>query len=289
VVTLAHFSDAHALGLAGTSPLAFLNKRLAGGANLLLHRRNRYPVRIFEALVDDLNRVRPDHVAVTGDLTNLSLPSEFAIARGLLDRIALGPERVTVIPGNHDVYVRAARRARAFERAMAPYASSDGRAGEPTYPIVRERGELALVGISTAVPTPVPFASGRVGRRQLEAVEEALARLEGRRFRVVLIHHPPVENRHAALRGLRDRGRLQAVLARAGCELVLHGHEHRDLAAAVAGPRGPIPVLGVGSATYDDPRPERRARYRLLRIDGGRFTVETRVHDPASGEFAPIR
>jgi 3',5'-cyclic AMP phosphodiesterase CpdA len=288
VVTLAHFSDVHALSLAGVSPLAFLNKRVFGGINLLVHRRNRYPVRHFEALVEDLNRVRPDHVAVTGDLTNLSLDAEFALARALLDRIALGPSGVTVIPGNHDVYVWAAKLRRTFERSLAPYASSDGADGEPRFPIVRERGAIALVGISTAVPSPVPFATGRVGHGQLDAVEEALGRLDGRRFRVVLIHHPPVRNRHVLWRGLRDRDRLAEVLARVGAELVLHGHEHRDLRSSVSGPRGPIPIVGVGSATYDDPRPERRARYNLIRIDGDRFTVETRVHDAATGRFVPL-
>src|SRR5207244_1659607 len=57
---VAHFSDVHALSLAGATPLSFLNKRLAGGLNLLLKRRNKHPVALFEQLVDELNRVRPD-------------------------------------------------------------------------------------------------------------------------------------------------------------------------------------------------------------------------------------
>jgi 3',5'-cyclic AMP phosphodiesterase CpdA len=283
-VLVAHFSDAHALSLDGVSPLAFLNKRVAGGLNLLLKRRNKHPIALFEALVDDLNRARPDHVVVSGDLTNLSLEPEFARARALLDRIALGPREVTVVPGNHDVYVWSARWRRSFERALAPYALSDG-ATEVGFPLTRVRGELAVIGLSTALPSPVPLADGWVGRRQLAATEQALERTDGK-FRILVLHHPPVKNRHAILRGLRDRGALQQLLARVGAELVVHGHEHRDVRAELPGPRGPIPVIGVGSATYQDPRPDRRARYNLYRIDGpGRFTVETRVHDPASGAF----
>ncbi|MSP62202.1 MAG: metallophosphoesterase [Myxococcales bacterium] len=282
---VAHFSDIHALSLAGTSPLAFLSKRLAGGANLLLGRRNKHPVRIFEALIDDLNRLRPDHVVCTGDMVNLSLDSEFALARALLDRLDLGPREVSLVPGNHDVYVWAARIGRAFEHALGPYATSDG-ASEPTFPLLRVRGPIAVIGISTALPSPAPLADGWVGKGQLAAVEEALARQgsEGR-FRIVLLHHPPFKNRHAFLRGLRDRGALQKVLRRTGAELILHGHEHRDLRNTVEGPHGPIPVIGVGSGTYDDPRPERRARYNLYRIEGREITVETRVHDAASGQF----
>ena len=82
--------------------------------------------------------------------------------------------------------------------------------GHPAeYPVVHVRGALGLVGVSTARPSPVPFADGRIGRRQLAAIEAALVRLgaEGK-FRVVLIHHPPVDNRHVFLRGLRDREAL---------------------------------------------------------------------------------
>src|SRR5262245_58103586 len=123
---VAHISDLHALSLRGASPLAFLShKRLAGGLNLLLRRASKHPLRLFTALVDDLNRVRPDHVACTGDLTNLGLDPEFAAARAELDRIALGPSAVTVVPGNHDVYTWDARRARRFERFIGPYARSD--------------------------------------------------------------------------------------------------------------------------------------------------------------------
>jgi hypothetical protein len=45
--------------------------------------------------------------------------------------------------------------------------------------------------------------------------------------------------------------------------------------------------VGVGSGTYDDPRPERRARYNVYHVENGRLTrVETRVHDAASNRFA---
>lgn len=284
---IAHFSDVHALSLGGVSPLAFLSKRLAGGLNLLLKRRHRHPVHLFEALIEDLNQVRPDHVIVTGDLTNLSLEPEFALARRTLDALTLGPEEVTVVPGNHDAYVWGAWLRHAFERAFEPYLLSDG-ALTPRYPLERVRGGLAVIGVSTAVPSPVPFADGRIGVRQLEAVEAALQRHAGR-FRILALHHPPVRNRHAFLRGLRDRGLLQAVLARVGAELVIHGHEHRDLWATVPGPAAPIPVVGVGSGTYNDARRERRARYNLYRVVAGRLVaVETRCHDPASGRFTPF-
>jgi 3',5'-cyclic AMP phosphodiesterase CpdA len=297
---IAHFSDVHALHLEGVSPLWFFNKRLAGGLNLLLRRKGRHPLPLLAALCEDINEVAPDHVVVTGDLSNLSLPSELQRARAMLDQIRLGPREVTVIPGNHDIYVWEARRARHFERSLGPYALSDG---EPegamaSFPLCRVRGEVAIIGACTALPSPPPLADGWLGRRQLHAIEQLLSAQRGR-FRVLLMHHPPVRNRYALLRGLRDRGALQEVILRAGCELILHGHEHRDLRAEIPGRDGPVPVIGVASGTYEDgggedrgghdgdgPAAGRRARYNIYTIEGGRLrSIEQRVHDAASGRF----
>jgi 3',5'-cyclic AMP phosphodiesterase CpdA len=284
---IAHFSDVHALSLTGARAWQFLTKRAAGYVNLRLNRREKHPVRLFEAVVEDINAQPIDEVVCTGDLTNLSLEPEFRLARGILDRLRLGPSHVTVVPGNHDVYTLDAMLSHGFQRAFSPYASSDSNG--TSFPVVRERGDVVIVGVSTARPSPVPLADGWIGRPQLHALEDALARTRGR-FRVLLLHHPPYTNRHAILRGLRDRGALQRLLRRVGAELVLHGHEHRDVRRELEGPDGPIPVIGVGSGTYDDRRLERRARYNVYTVERGRLVdVETRVHDATTGRFVTVR
>jgi 3',5'-cyclic AMP phosphodiesterase CpdA len=287
---IAHVSDLHAFSLAGVGPLPFLSKRFAGLVNLRLHRREKHPSHLLEELVEDLNREPLDEIVVTGDLTNLALESEFRLARQLLDRLTLGPRHVTVVPGNHDVYTLDAVVRRPFHTFLSSYASSDS--GDERFPFVRVRGGVAIVGVSSARPSPVPFASGSLGAEQRHRLEERLAEL-GRRglFRVLLIHHPPVDNRAAFFRGLRDRGPLQDLLRRTGCELILHGHEHRDLTQDLQGPAGPIPVSGVGSASYDHALIERRARYHVYEIDEAnhaRFARRVRVHDPAQHRFVAV-
>ncbi len=286
---IAHLSDVHPLELTGVSPLRFFNKRLAGGLNLLTRRRNRHPLRLLDALCDDINRAAPDQVVVTGDLSNLSFPSELLRARQSLERLHLPPRDITAIPGNHDVYVWEAFRAKHFEHCLSPYCLPDDApfGTQPSFPFFRLRGEVAIVASNSALPSPPPLADGWLGRRQIHAIEQLLSALRGK-FRVLLVHHPPVPHPHDFLRGLRDRGALRQALLRAGCELVLHGHEHRDMRGTIEGRDGPIPVIGVGSGTFDDPRRDRRARYNIYTIEDGRLAgVETRIHDADADRFTP--
>ena len=55
-------------------------------------------------IVADIKAQKPDHVALTGDLVNISLPAEVRRAAEWLAGVG-GPDRITVGPGNHEVYV----------------------------------------------------------------------------------------------------------------------------------------------------------------------------------------
>src|ERR1700686_1580195 len=100
------------------------------------------------------------------------------------------PDLVTVIPGNHDTYVRATRHR--FAEAWGNYLDGDNaRDGGVTFPSLRRRGPLALISLSSAVPTPPLMATGRLGRAQLARLEHILGGLSAEQaFRVLLIHHP---------------------------------------------------------------------------------------------------
>ncbi len=56
---------------------------------------------------------------------------------------------------------------------------------------MRRRGPVALIGVSSAVPTPPLMATGRLGRAQLDALDRDLAQMStDEAFRVLLVHHP---------------------------------------------------------------------------------------------------
>lgn len=286
---LAHVTDPHFRGLEGLRFADFLGKRAVGFANLLVNRRRQHKMELLATMQRDLRQRGVDHLAITGDLSNVSLEAEWKTALAWIVGLELAAEAVTVIPGNHDAYVPEVVLRGTFETLFSAYQTSE-LPGEGAYPFVRLRGDVALVGVNTCVPTGDLGAWGRIGDAQLAKLEAVLAApaLQGR-TRVVLLHHPPVVHKAGEDRNLRDRDALAAVLRRAGAELVLHGHDHKDLAVYMDGPgETKIPAIGAGSASYTG-APDRRARYNVYEIDAGAITCVTYAHDEASDSFSEAR
>jgi 3',5'-cyclic AMP phosphodiesterase CpdA len=189
------------------------------------------------------------------------LPDEYSRARGWLQTLGT-PRDVTLVPGNHDIYVRSVQQAPA--KYWADYMRGDD--GLDRFPFLRRRGNVALIGLSTALPTAPLLATGRLGKRQLARLLEILDQTRGS-FRIVLIHHPPLTQRY--LRRLVDAADLRGVLADKGAELLLHGHDHRRAVVWLDGPQKKIPAVGVPSASaYGKHGDENAAGYNLFRIDG---------------------
>jgi 3',5'-cyclic AMP phosphodiesterase CpdA len=280
-VLLAHLSDAHVFTLAGARARDFLGKRLLGGLNMAVHRAREFDPRVLVAALADARALGADHVAVTGDLTNLAFPSEFEAARAILAEHGPAPGAMTVIPGNHDSYVREARDERRFERAFAPWLGEPA-SGEAAWPALRRLGEVTVIALSSSVPTTLVAAEGWLGERQVEQAEALLAAHRAS-FRVVLVHHPPVGGRGPWMRTLRDAPLLVAAIARTGAEVVLHGHDHAPLRSFTAGPgRRLVPVLGAPSVAPVRPG---RGGYQILRLEDRRL-VEVRLRRWQGAGFA---
>jgi 3',5'-cyclic AMP phosphodiesterase CpdA len=265
--TLAHLSDPHLAPLPAPSLRELIGKRVTGYLHWTRTRHKTHRREVLDALVADLRAQRPDHIAVTGDLVNIALEAEFAPARAWLQSVG-APEHVTVVPGNHDAYARATQGR--FAEMCGDYMGGDGAltAGPITFPFVRRRGPLALIGVSSAVPTPPFMATGWLGQAQRDALDGMLSQLSSEQaFRVLLIHHPLRSEKGAQHKRLTDSDELLALLKRYGVELILHGHDHIHSTMWFDGPRGRIPAIGVPSASAIAHGHYPAAAYNLFSIE----------------------
>ncbi len=264
---LAHLSDPHLGPLPKPRLGELISKRAVGFFNWRLRRAQRHHADLLATLVGDLKSFAPDHIAVTGDLVNISLEAEFPPARAWLETLG-SPATVTVVPGNHDIYVRAgASHAGDYWGAYMHASATSGQ--EVTYPFVRRHDQIAMIGLSSALPTLPFLATGSLGPDQLMRLSKILSDL-GREgvFRVVLIHHPPVTARGKYFKRLVDAKKLRDVLTEHGAELVLHGHDHVSSLVWLKGASSRIPVFGVPSASCPPGYHPAPAAYNLYRIEG---------------------
>ncbi len=288
VFRIAHISDLHIPPLPRISPGQLLNKRLLGVFSWHHKWKSEHQKKVLDALLEHLGEMQPDHICVTGDITFTTHPAEVDAAADWFARLG-DPQRVSLIPGNHDAYVPGALDY-ALERWSRWMQDDEGRAG---FPFLHRRGPVDIVGLSSAVPTPPAISWGRLGREQIERTETLLARIRNeRRLCLLMVHHPPQDGAASPLRALSDRKDLQQMLLRSPVDLVLHGHLHYPVTASLEGLRGPIPVLGAASASTIGKR-KSVAHYHLIELETGddnlRLAVRHGHYDPATGSFSLSR
>jgi 3',5'-cyclic AMP phosphodiesterase CpdA len=272
-ITIAHLSDVHLSPLTGFTPRHWNAKRALGFVNWHRKRRHIHLRSVADRLIADMKAQAPDHIALTGDLINIGLPVEYEAAAKWLTTVG-PPSGLSVVPGNHDIYthLRSDPGVGRWNTYMASdeWGLSQGGSATGGFPYVRRVGPIAIVGLCSAVPTAPGIAIGRLGQSQLAEAKQLLERL-GRAglFRLVMIHHPPLPGQARASHNLIDASDMAEILAGAGAELVLHGHNHRPMAASVAFTGGIAHVIGVASASANRAHGEEPlARYNLITITG---------------------
>lgn len=297
---IAHISDLHLLSLAGAIPLRLFNKRITGYANLRLDRRHTHRPQLVYEIAEHLRNERVDHVCITGDFSNLALEVELQLGRRLLDDVlAMPKEKVSLVPGNHDVYTRGSERSRRFFHAFEPYLQSDlpelatTHAAGP-FPFVKLRGPVAIIGLATAIPRSPFLAAGKVGKEQLDALASVLSHPEVKKRTPVLMQHHPLHNPpsklKATFRGLDDADALIEHLSHLPRGLLLHGHLHRRIRRSLPTRGGEVIAVGATSASLVHESPERMAGYNIYDIedDGTILRIESHALDRARGEFVEV-
>ncbi len=272
-----------------------LGKRILGFQSWHLNRKNIHDPAVLGALVRDMRQCAPDHIAVTGDLTNIALPAEFAAAGKWLADLG-PPDRVAVIPGNHDAYVKLpwSKGPGLWQPNMEGEYAVPGGALDNGFPYVRVRKNVALIALSSAVPSMWFAAGGRVSKRQLDGLKALLPRLRQQGFfRTVLVHHPPLPGQAKWRKALWNASDLKHILASEGAELVLHGHNHQHMHEQLKSGHGTVHVFGVPSASAQKTKHKPAAAWNLYHIrreDGEwRCRIDIRGWSAEAGRFDELR
>jgi 3',5'-cyclic AMP phosphodiesterase CpdA len=285
-----HLSDVHVTQDYRKSPLSKLGwRRMIALLELTVGgRQERYTDArgAIERILADRTVHGVDHVILSGDLTAYATRWEFEQARDALGELAHDPSRITVIPGNHDVYTPGAYNTRRFEKYFGHLLRSDlpEYTRDGAFPFVRLLGdEAAVVGLMSARVPPVPGLSfGVVGTKQLGALKDLLAdkRLDGRAV-IVVVHHAPVGpsgRKDRFFHGLLDADQLLAMLPGPRFA-VLHGHIHKRYHHAATDKRPH--TFGAGSSTEGG-----HEGYWVIEVRDGRI-VSGVPHAPSVPAAAP--
>ena len=289
----AQVSDPHLSSLEGVRPGELLSKRFLGYLSWTRRRRFEHRPEVLAALRRDLEQFPLDQLLITGDLTHIGLPQEFRQALTWLQSLG-SPRDIAVIAGNHDASV-----ATPWQHTFAlwrDYMASDTPTREPDsletmYPSLRERGDIAFIGLNTACPKPPLMATGTAGASQLSRLPALLdaAHTKGQ-FRVVYLHHSPLPGKDKWRKRLTDAAEVQAIIGSHGAELVLNGHGHRSHYDELETTHGKAPLIAIPSASALGLHGANVASYNCYGIErigaGWRLEVNSRDYQPGGKGFA---
>jgi len=237
--------------------------------------------RLLQPLTGFVNQLRPDLVAISGDLTQRAKPEQFAQARGWLDTL-LAPK--LVVPGNHDIPLY-----RVWERFLSPlgnYRKYIDSNAEPDF----VDGEVAVIGINSA--RSLTFKGGRVNAEQLERLRARLEPLPASLVKIVVTHHPFTQPTDADEDDIIGRAQMaMEVFHELGIDLMLSGHMHTSLAANTS-ERYPIDgyaalVVQAGTATSTRARGEVNS-FNVLRVDGAQVDIERHGWGEEQLDYRPV-
>lgn len=250
-VSLAHISDPH-LPVPEIALKNFLNKR---AFSLALWKSKRQYHHLFETTQKIIHAIEShkeiSSVLITGDLTNFGTRAEFEAARKWLKNFFIPP---IIVPGNHDMMMP-----ESFENSLALWEPWTG----PSFPFVRFIKGVAVIGLNSAIPTPLFKAYGRLDPEQLKKLSFILEQLGQAGYcRIVMLHHPPKIGLMESVKALKDMDSFSSVLKEKGAELVLHGHSHKMTFTHVEGCS--IPLLGNSSVSMKDKMSQRCAGWTKI-------------------------
>lgn len=207
----------------------------------------------FDAVVDEVNKLEPDAIVITGDLTDDGILPQYEKARNEIKRFTC--PNMIVIAGNHDYRHTGYLLFKKFFPSKHVY----------------EFDDVVILTLGTARPDR---DEGEVGYRQNLWMEKTLAKYEGK-VKVVAMHHHLI--------GVPDTGTDKIIILDAGdtlrtclqskVNLVMCGHKHRPWVWEL----GSLEITYAGTASSTRYRGFFENSYNIIEIKDGDVRTDIKI------------
>jgi 3',5'-cyclic AMP phosphodiesterase CpdA len=233
---------------------------------------------IIAPLIYAINEIKPDLVAVSGDLTQRARSNQFKEARAFLDAL---PRPQIVVPGNHDIPLH-----NVFARLAQPLDNYRRYITDELRPFYID-DEIGVLGVNTA--RSLTIKGGRINKTQVAWIREKFCAVGPDVIKIVVTHHPFALAEGHDERDLVGRARIAIrELSSCGADLFLAGHLHISHAGHMAKLYrfGGLTSLVVQAGTAASTRGRGEANsFNVIRFAQPEITIERLVWEPAQTSF----
>ena len=239
--------------------------------NLFFRRARQYPLQRAKLLVEQIQKIKWDHLVISGDLTQLSLERGFSLARETLEPLLKDRERVTIIPGNHDRYVRQSGAKDYYKQYFGEFF------GDEEIHVRKLNSDWVIVGWDSAHPNDWSTASGTVRRSTIQATENLLSSFPEKTRFIVVNHYPltfpegwEVDHFHELYNLVPVRN---WILRHPNIRLYLHGHIHRNWQHRLSRDSAPELLLLNSASSTSRLHPGQKSSFHQIELAGEKVKV----------------
>lgn len=252
-----------------------------------LHFGPHYLPSVGKALLHSAERLAPDAIIISGDLTQRAKRTEFADARAFIEALPNVP--TAVIPGNHDAPLY-----RVWERLTDPFGNYQEFIHEELDQTHQWDG-VTVVALNSVTPHR-RIVNGSISREQLAYCREAFAAAPAGSFKIVTAHHhfAPAPD-YDETKPMPGAKRALDHFQRQGVALILGGHLHRayignslDVYPGAHRDRG-IVIVHCGTSTSRRGRAREREKnsFNVIDIEADTIAVAHWMYFSDQGGFIP--
>ena len=266
-----HISDLHF----HTYPKKFYelkSKRFLGMLNSFFHRARQFPIDRSQKLVKQISKMKWDHLVISGDLTQLSLESEFSLARETLDPLLKNKSKVTIIPGNHDRYISQNFSTDLFKKYFGDFF------GKEEVHSLGINSDWVIIGWDSVHPNDWLSASGTVRRSTIVETEKIISSFTKDKNFIIVNHYPltfPLDWKFDHLHELYNILPVQKWILRfPQIRLYLHGHIHKNWIHNLSRGSDKELLLVNSAASSAISFPGQGSSFHQIELDGANLNIK---------------